>query len=357
MSIFAANDSTALTASAYDNRITYTGRRLDAEIGLYYFRARYYDPCLGSFLGRDPSGYVDGGNLYQYVRSNPWNLCDPTGLCSLNSSWYNTANAIGAGTYWGLTGDDSEWNQWKQYHPSQEGGQLGNDIYEGSMGVAAGAVTIASGGLAADIGFSLLPAATQSAIASLAASTGGQLVIAGASGFGFGYSVTTGVQDFADGNYYGAGFNLALSIGSGLGMVDSIGGSSGSFSGHGAYSSDAGMLTIPQGSSLTIWQRFGSLMPDEVGGLIESGQEMQILNSPAMQQAITGARTYLPGAQVPNFTLYPPNGSLNILGSPVTVIAPVPLSQLMEPGMGNMNWAACQKILGTFPPNVIGPME
>lgn len=54
----------ALSASAYANITTFTGRELDTETGLYYFRARYFDPSLGRFLARDPQDYVDGMNLY-----------------------------------------------------------------------------------------------------------------------------------------------------------------------------------------------------------------------------------------------------------------------------------------------------
>ena len=32
----------------------YTGQQVDAETGLVYLRARYYDPGLGRFLQRDP---------------------------------------------------------------------------------------------------------------------------------------------------------------------------------------------------------------------------------------------------------------------------------------------------------------
>jgi hypothetical protein len=42
-------------------------------------KARYYSPELGRFLSRDPAGYVDGLNLYQYVRGNPATLTDPDG--------------------------------------------------------------------------------------------------------------------------------------------------------------------------------------------------------------------------------------------------------------------------------------
>ncbi|MCG8506344.1 MAG: hypothetical protein MI755_17200 [Sphingomonadales bacterium] len=38
------------------NPYRYTGRRLDEETGLYYYRARYYSPIIGRFLSPDPIG-------------------------------------------------------------------------------------------------------------------------------------------------------------------------------------------------------------------------------------------------------------------------------------------------------------
>ena len=43
----------------------YTGRYNHPEIGLMYFRARYYDPQTGEFISRDPLGYVDGMSQYR----------------------------------------------------------------------------------------------------------------------------------------------------------------------------------------------------------------------------------------------------------------------------------------------------
>jgi hypothetical protein len=37
----------------------------DVETGLYYFRARYFEPELGVFISRDPLGFVDGQSVYQ----------------------------------------------------------------------------------------------------------------------------------------------------------------------------------------------------------------------------------------------------------------------------------------------------
>ena len=49
------------------NTRLYTGREYDAELKLYYNRARYYSPDLGRFISRDPIDISDDVNLYGYV--------------------------------------------------------------------------------------------------------------------------------------------------------------------------------------------------------------------------------------------------------------------------------------------------
>jgi RHS repeat-associated protein len=63
------------------NPIRYAGRDFDAETGLIYYRARYYDPNIGRFVSQDPIGLRGGNNTYAYVRNRPTDLTDPSGLC------------------------------------------------------------------------------------------------------------------------------------------------------------------------------------------------------------------------------------------------------------------------------------
>ena len=60
----------------------FTGRRLDAETGLYYYRARYYWPQGGRFMQTDPIGFDADVNRYTYENNDPTDRADPTGLAS-----------------------------------------------------------------------------------------------------------------------------------------------------------------------------------------------------------------------------------------------------------------------------------
>jgi RHS repeat-associated protein len=62
------------------NTTLFTGRELDIESGLMYYRARYYHTDLGRFTARDPLGRFAGSSLYHYVHNNPLTRIDPSGL-------------------------------------------------------------------------------------------------------------------------------------------------------------------------------------------------------------------------------------------------------------------------------------
>jgi len=61
------------------NQFRYTARESDTETGLYYHRARYYDPSAGRFLSEDPIGLNGGLNFYPYVANSPENYMDSLG--------------------------------------------------------------------------------------------------------------------------------------------------------------------------------------------------------------------------------------------------------------------------------------
>ena len=64
-----------------DQPFAFTGREYDPETGLYYYRARYYDPKAGRFISKDPIGFGGGDvNLFRYVGNDPINWIDPYGL-------------------------------------------------------------------------------------------------------------------------------------------------------------------------------------------------------------------------------------------------------------------------------------
>ena len=61
----------------------YRGEQYDSDLGLYYLRARYYNPATGRFLSRDPED-GDSNNpaslhKYLYANGDPVNGWDPTG--------------------------------------------------------------------------------------------------------------------------------------------------------------------------------------------------------------------------------------------------------------------------------------
>jgi len=69
------------------NSLQYTGREND-RTGLYFYRAKYYDPALKRFISEDPIAIVGGINLYAYVggtlsltSGSPYRLAAQSKLC------------------------------------------------------------------------------------------------------------------------------------------------------------------------------------------------------------------------------------------------------------------------------------
>ncbi|MHA7918843.1 RHS repeat-associated core domain-containing protein [Alloalcanivorax xenomutans] len=86
-----------------ENTLLYTGREYDRNSGLYYYRARYYDPEIGRFISEDPARFEGGINFYAYVGNNPINYNDPMGLVKWNDAFSSGLGMItsGAGVFVG----------------------------------------------------------------------------------------------------------------------------------------------------------------------------------------------------------------------------------------------------------------
>jgi RHS repeat-associated protein len=67
-------------------RFTFAGKIYLGGVNAYYNEARFYDPRLGRFFQTDPIGYGDGMNMYAFVRGDPVNGRDPSGLFTCNMS-------------------------------------------------------------------------------------------------------------------------------------------------------------------------------------------------------------------------------------------------------------------------------
>ena len=65
-------------------KYAFTGQYSEADIGLYYFGARWYDASLGRFISEDPiKGSMissQSQNPYVYCMNNPLRYVDPTGM-------------------------------------------------------------------------------------------------------------------------------------------------------------------------------------------------------------------------------------------------------------------------------------
>jgi RHS repeat-associated protein len=71
--------NTTVTSGSFANEFQYAGRENDGT-GLYFSRARYYNPTLQRFVSEDPIGFKGGdANLYAYAQNSPTNFTDPTG--------------------------------------------------------------------------------------------------------------------------------------------------------------------------------------------------------------------------------------------------------------------------------------
>ncbi len=72
---------TVLSAANVANRAGYAGYQKDVNLDISHVRNRVLEPHLGRWTRRDPLGYVDGINVYEYTASCSVKWTDPSGLC------------------------------------------------------------------------------------------------------------------------------------------------------------------------------------------------------------------------------------------------------------------------------------
>jgi len=79
----------------------YTGQYEDVDTGLYFLRARWYEPETGTFLSKDPANSLTG-EAYSYASGNPVYYTDPLGLFSWNDAAQFGWGALDSAT-WGIS--------------------------------------------------------------------------------------------------------------------------------------------------------------------------------------------------------------------------------------------------------------
>ena len=188
---------------AQTNPIRYRSYYYDADTGLYYLNARYYNPQWRRFISPDNTAYlnpesVNGLNLYAYCNNDPVNYADPSGNSVIASLLIGFAISSLIG--WGLS----------QMFGSQIAGGIGS-ISGGATAISTGISLCALGPWGIVAGVALI------AIGGLTIAFGANEIVDGATG-------TNYIQDWtgwSDSVYNGVytGLNIASAVGSIAGNV------------------------------------------------------------------------------------------------------------------------------------------
>ena len=83
--------NTTSTGASSSNPYQFTSRENDGS-GIYYYRARYYNPQFGRFISEDPNSFAGGINQYAYAYDSPTRFFDPSGKDAIDyilPNWLN----------------------------------------------------------------------------------------------------------------------------------------------------------------------------------------------------------------------------------------------------------------------------
>ncbi|MHB8624445.1 MAG: RHS repeat-associated core domain-containing protein [Sulfuricaulis sp.] len=129
----------------------------DAETGLYYWGARYYDPRTGRSISADPMSVAEHAQLwratlgtpnqlplelnpYAYVDGNPVRFADPLGLWTFqmgfSGSYYATLGGVGIGVTGGFGFAIDGHGNITTYGYGGKGGALGTPGASGGVQIA-----------------------------------------------------------------------------------------------------------------------------------------------------------------------------------------------------------------------------
>jgi len=348
--------------------------------GITWLRNRVYQPGSRAFLQPDPLPHLPGApcaaNPYHYAANNPVGLVDPLGLRPVTDQQLrDIRDRMGRDIF----EKAADWT-------------VDNWEYIAAGAMVVGGIALMCTGVGGPAGLALMAGA--SGLVSAGASVGIQKLTTGEVNWGE-VAVQGAIGVAAGGVGYGAGAlvagtSRAAAVGRGTlaGGVESVGGgmanrgihggnafdlsamgtdalvgvggggAGGAFaarrgttlSGHGDWSPGQGHLTVPEGTTVRFYGTHGSTISDPLGNAIET----RALHRVPMTEV------YGPGSRIPDYVLSEPvNPVLNIMDRPrslteplrymtrsVTVNADTPLSGLLHPHMGNVDWAACRYVPG-----------
>lgn len=105
---------------------------------------------------------------------------------------------------------------------------------------------------------------------------------------------------------------------------------------------------MPEGTAITLPRQDIRIL-DRTGQYIEKGDWEGLANLAKVDQRVArdleGMTTWLPGAKVPEYTLFAPDNRINLFSNSRTVNQPTPLSEILEPNQGCIQWGVCTEFL------------